>query len=355
MRCNLATALVLAAAATLGVDSTLPAQEFISISDDSVVEADNDSAADLLSGCDDGARSDCEPASCQACDDAYPPRWTATADALILQRCDSSGAVLMFNTAEPTQNLNADDLEFPFKGGVDFTLARQFAGDNALQVRYFGIDGWNAAATAATTAEDLLQVNAALPVLTFAGSAIHASNSSELQNVEINGVRWLSDRLALLGGFRYAELDEHFAIGLADAPIPFRYDTRTRNRLWGGQLGADLVLWDRGGPLTVAAAGKAGVYGNAAAHDSRYSTGVFAPVASGQTASTAFIGELGLNGICHLTEHLSVHGGYRLLWIDGVALAADQVAVSDFLAHTGIDASGDVFYHGAFVGLQYVR
>jgi hypothetical protein len=353
MRCNLATVLVLAAAASVGADSMLSAQEFISISDDSAVETAKDTAVDLLSGCDDASRSDCEPASCQACDGAYPPLWTVTADALILQRCDSSGAVLMFNTAEPTQNLNADDLQFPFQGGVDLTLGRQFAGDNALQVRYFGIDGWNAATTAATTAGDLLQVNAALPVLTFAGSAIHASKSSELQNVEINGVRWLSDRLTLLGGFRYAELDEHFAIGLADAPIPFRYHTRTRNRLWGGQLGADLVLWDRGGSLTVAAAGKAGIYGNAAAHDSRYSTGVFAPEARGHTASTAFIGELGVTGRCHLTEHLSVHGGYRLLWIDGVALAADQLAVSNFLAGTGIDASGDAFYHGALVGLEY--
>jgi hypothetical protein len=296
-----------------------------------------------------------EEMDCEGCDFECGPRWTVTADALILERRDPSGSVLVFNTAAPAQDLNASDFDFPFQGRVDLSLARHFAGNNALEVRYFGLDGWNAAAATATTAGDLLQVNAALPVLTFAGTAIDATNSSDLHNVELNAQHRFGERLAVLGGFRYAELDEQFGIDLADAPIPFSYDTRTRNRLWGGQIGADLVLWDRGGPVTVEGVGKAGIYANAAAHDSRYSTGVFAPTAGGQRTATAFIGELGVTGLCQLTERLSFRGGYRLLWIDGVALATDQVAVSDFLAQTGLDASGDAFYHGVFLGLEYAR
>lgn len=262
----------------------------------------------------------------------------------------------MFNTAEATQGLNATDLALPFQGGVDVSLARVVADSDdshLLEIRYFGMDNWNAAAGTPTTPGDLLQINAALPVLTLAGTAINASSSSELHNFEVNAQRLLGDRVALLGGFRCAELDEIFSADLANAATPFTYNTHTRNRLWGGQLGAELVFWDRGGPLAVRGVGKAGIYANTAAHDSLYSTGVFAPTARGRTTSTAFVGELGVTGICRLTERLALRGGYRLLWIDGVALATDQVAVSDFLAHTGIDASGDAFYHGAFVGLEY--
>jgi hypothetical protein len=335
MRREVATVFLLTLAATLGIGSPLVAQVM-----------DN-------GGCEDACCCDADEADGEFCDGG--PCWTVTADALILQRRDSAETVLIFNTAAPTQHLNASDFDSPFQGGIDVSVARHFAGDNRLEVRYFGLDGWNATADIATTAGDLLQVNAALPVLTTAGIAIRAGRSSDLQNVEVNALHRIGEWLGVSAGFRFAELDEHLTLDLADPPIPFTYDTRTRNRLWGGQIGADLVLWDRGGPVTIEGTGKAGIYADAAAHDSVYTTGVFAPIASERTTSTAFIGELGVNGVCRLTDHLSFRGGYRLLWIDGVALATDQVAVSDFLTHTGIDTSGDAFYHGAFVGLQYVR
>jgi hypothetical protein len=173
--------------------------------------------------------------------------------------------------------------------------------------------------------------------------------------VEINGQCRLLDRWTFLAGFRYVELDEHFAADWIDAPAPFHYDTATRNRLYGFQIGGAGMLWDRGGPLSIEAVGKAGVFGNAAAHDSVYSTGLVAFPARGIASETAFIGEFGFTGNYRLTDHLSVRGGYRLLWIDGVALATDQVAASDFVFARGIDTTGDAFYHGAFVGLQYVR
>ena len=53
-----------------------------------------------------------------------------------------------------------------------------------------------------------------------------------------------------------------------------------------------------------------------------------------------------------LTDHLALRGGYRLLWLDGVALASDQLAVSDFANGSGFNDSGNVFYHGAFAGFE---
>ncbi|MEO8271436.1 MAG: hypothetical protein ABI557_17065, partial [Aureliella sp.] len=68
---------------------------------------------------------------------------------------------------------------------------------------------------------------------------------------------------------------------------------------------------------------------------------------------TAFVAEIGTNGAYCLTDHLSLRGGYRLLWVDGVALVSDQLASSNFYTGNGFNGSGNVFYHGATAGLEY--
>ncbi len=101
--------------------------------------------------------------------------------------------------------------------------------------------------------------------------------------------------------------------------------------------------------------GKAGIYGNDADHHASVTTGVATVNASGSDNPTAFVGEIGIQGSTLLTANLSLRGGYRLLWVDGVALASDQLAATDFFTSSGIDGSGDVFYQGAYVGLEFAR
>lgn len=98
---------------------------------------------------------------------------------------------------------------------------------------------------------------------------------------------------------------------------------------------------------------KAGIYSNAAAQDSSVSTGIATLNASGRSTRTAFVGEIGTNGSWCVTDHLSLRGGYRLLWIDGVALASDQLASTNFFTGTGFNGSGNAFYHGATAGLEF--
>jgi hypothetical protein len=103
----------------------------------------------------------------------------------------------------------------------------------------------------------------------------------------------------------------------------------------------------------VDAFGKAGIFGNAAAQNSLFSTGVVTLPADGGGSQVAFMGELGTTGRMQLTDHLAVRGGYRLLWLDGVALASDQLGVSDFANGSGFNGSGNVFYRGAFAGFEF--
>jgi hypothetical protein len=282
--------------------------------------------------------------------------WQITADALFLTRRDPASVALFMDETEDSEVLNADDFHLGVHAGFDVSLTRGMAERFALECRYFGVDHWNASVNVPTTpGTPLYSVGASPPVTVPAGTSIAASLSSELHNFELNGRYRGNDRWTLLAGFRYVELDERFAADLIDPPTPFAYQANTQNRLYGGQLGADVLLWDTGGCFTAEAFGKAGIFGNAATNRSSYATDIITRSAIGDRTPVSFLGELGIRGRYHFSQRWSAQAGYQLLWIHQVALATEQVAASDFVFQEGIDASGNSFYHGATVGIQYVR
>jgi hypothetical protein len=278
-----------------------------------------------------------------------------TADAIFLSRSDPAPNVWAFNTANPAQNLNAADLNFASQAGFDLALMRRLGPENALELRYFGVEQWTAAASAATTSGELLRINAEVPVFTFSGTSIDGDGSSQFHNVELNLRSSWNQWLDVLAGFRYAELDERGSLSLVNSAVPFDYAVATRNRLYGGQVGGQAWLWSPFESFRVDVTGKAGIFGNQAAQHSSYSTGLVTLPATGDASLAAFIGELGINGACQLTDSLALRAGYRLLWVTDVALASEQLPASDFANGSGFDGTGDVFYHGAFVGLELTR
>ncbi len=281
--------------------------------------------------------------------------WLVTADALFLHRRDPAGAVLIADAIDDTVILDAGDFDFGMHAGLDLSVTRRLGDRWGMEVRYFGVDRWVASTATGTTLDSLLLVNSLPPRYPVAGAGVEAHYSSQLHNVEINGHYHIRPSWTLLAGFRYAELDERFAVGSIDSANPFLYETSARNRLAGFQIGTAVKLWDCGGPLSVEGVVKAGVFGNRAAQRSAWDEAAVLPAVSDRAIETAFIGEVGAIASYRMTKHLSIRGGYRLLWIDRVALAGDQMAVSNFISDQGIDPTGDAFYHGAFVGLQYAR
>ncbi len=279
--------------------------------------------------------------------------WEVRADSLFLHRQRPSSQVFAFNTADPTESLNADDLRLGIHTGFDLSLTRRLGTKTAVELRYFGFDHWDANLSTPTTAGDLLQINAAQPIFTLAGDAITADYQSGLHNAEIGIVRDITENFSLLTGFRYLELDEKALESLVNPGIPFDYHVSTRNRMSGFQMGSKLNLWDQGGYFSIGAIGKAGIYGNSAAQSSRIDTGVVTLTSNGRGTSTAFVGELGVVGKLCLTERLSLRGGYNTLWLTDLALASDQLAVSNFTDETGFDSGSGLFYHGAIAGLEF--
>ena len=131
------------------------------------------------------------------------------------------------------------------------------------------------------------------------------------------------------------------------------------NHLYGFQIGADAVLLRPTAGFHVDTIVRVGVLGNNADQTTR------APVlanfngfvdqvgASGD--ETSFMAELGVRGVFQLTDSWSVFGGYQALWLDGLALAPEQIPVTDLSApgSAALNTDGELFFHGATVGLQF--
>ena len=266
---------------------------------------------------------------CQSC---CCPQWTATADAMILDRIGNKSQTILgpLNAGE-ADRLNSNDFAFRFAAGPRLSLIRQTQCYD-YEVVYFGIDGWSDGRY--------------IPQALNSASALFFNWSSRLYNVELNA-RWNPCcRVTMLAGFRWANLREDFigerVINSMFLPVG---DVRTNNNLYGFQVGADARLWECG-CFSINGLGKAGIYGNHAEQSQVYPESGVAFFAS--TNHTAFIGELGLQARYQVTQSLALRAGYELLLLDGVAIAPIQMGNP-----TGIDSNATVFYHGATAGLEF--
>ncbi len=250
--------------------------------------------------------------------------------------------------------LGFDTLDFDVgvRAGVDIDIRRRLGERHELQLRYFGVDGWSDQFTDSGTI-------LATDWEAFAGFA------TRLHSSEVNLRSQWTDWMTVLGGFRWVELNEQVAYEIDTVTtfpgfppfIPpfsiandFAQRARTHNHLYGFQFGTDVLLWDRGGPLTINTDLKAGIYSNLAKNAGLLESPVGNIVGEGRKHHTAFLGELGINAKYQLTRHLALRAGYQLLWIEGVALVNDNQF--DALAAGDVNTSGSPFYHGAMVGAE---
>ena len=68
----------------------------------------------------------------------------------------------------------------------------------------------------------------------------------------------------------------------------------------------------------------------------------------------AFLGEAGVVLTYAITERLAFRASYEAIWLEGVALAPEQIGASNFLTSTAmVDTSGGVLYQGCGLGLEY--
>jgi len=259
------------------------------------------------------------------CQPGWCPLWTIQAGAVILHRSDPSDDSIL------TAIAGGDTPSFGWTGGPDVSIARRLGSGNSLELRYFGALAWEIDES-----------------LSAGPASVGANYRSRLNSTEFNWRRPSSESITWLAGFRWIELQEEFdlSVDVASVPLSIDVNTNVNNHLYGGQIGVDVALWNRASPLSVSGIIKGGVYGNFADSDLAVLINGFPVGAIGDDDShVAFAGDIGIAAAYPLTEHLALRGGYQLLWIDGVALAEDQIS-------DDLDTSGDVFYHGALMGLE---
>jgi hypothetical protein len=144
------------------------------------------------------------------------------------------------------------------------------------------------------------------------------------------------------------------------------FNTNTNNSLTGLQIGGDLWITPLPG-LRFGAEAKAGIFGN----HMNVSTDIATtqPAFFGEkslSGYTAFVGELDVKMTYRLNYHWTLRLGYNFLWMDGLALAADNfnpTLPNVFAGPAGpngpprvpvVDRTGDALFHGLNVGLEYL-
>lgn len=315
------------------------------------------------------------------------PRWyDVTLDAMYLTREEASRRIdLSSDGPVGPILLSTSDMDFEEEIGFRLTGAAQIFAGSTLEFTYFGLFNWS---TAAANRPSGIPGDNVFSVLSNFGT-INAPNgfdetdrarqhtiaySSTIDNFELHvRKRWQAPNARVQGswllGARYLYLLEdfnHFTLG---GGTPSRgnmnYDVRTRNSLTGGQIGGD--MWINLIPgVNVGADFKVGAYGNYANQSTRIVATTGVPPGSTFAESLdsndiALISEANVMFLYRLGPHFTFKGGYSFLFIEGVALAPENfnttVPTILFAGSTRtpfVNVNGNIFYHGAFAGLEWM-
>jgi hypothetical protein len=269
------------------------------------------------------------------------PLWTLQANALLLERSRPHSSPVLINGG--VVEINAHDFVFNWQAGPDISLFRRLSADRALELRYFNVAPCQS--TISSTVPPFFQQN---PI------DFTAIYETQLYNAEVN-LRQASmsgDWLTWLAGFRWLAFSERLERRSTGGIQYEKYSTV--NYLCGGQLGADVRLWSRGGPWSVNSIGKVGLFGNSATSRFEVVQAIPFPGSANHDAQLAFVGELGVIAAYQWNERLRLRGGYELLWIEGVAVAGDQPAALNIFSGEGINSQGGAFFHGFTGGFELI-
>jgi hypothetical protein len=288
------------------------------------------------------------------------PRWTFRGGTVILTRENPNNYALITDAATGAELLNMGNFNFDWAAGPDLSAWCRLDEFDQFELRHFSV--WDCDASQSLVAPGAFIAHFASPSVAPIGGTGELGYDSRVFSTELNFRRQLLPRVQWLAGFRWIELREDLNANflLPAVSVNSALGVHTQNDLYGGQLGLDVALWDRGGPFRLEGLIKSGIYGNAITSTTLnvVTDSVNPPSSRGiysRSSQVAYIGELALTSVYRFSDALSLRLGYQLLWIEGVATASDQPQALNFDTLQGIDTTGHAFYHGATVGLEFRR
>lgn len=318
----------------------------------------------LISHCDAPGCDSCD-LSCDSCDldSCCEPclrccsGWTVWAESMFLRRSTADPLVLISDQNTGGSILNATNLEFDHRAVPRVHLMYETACCWGIEGGFFGIDSWS---THGQGGNSPVLTGPGLPFPSTGPGTIYQVNySSELISAELNLRRRWNECLTMLAGFRYFEFNDDFLASATAPVVEEMYEIDADNQMYGFQVGGDAELINRGGPFHIDSLVRLGVFYNNA-DQSTYAPALTPLIPatvdriSARADDAVFMAEIGLRGVFELSNDLSIYGGYHILWLDGIALAPDQIPVTDMLApgSASLDTGGTLYFHGATVGLQ---
>ena len=301
-----------------------------------------------------------------------PPQFYFAGEVVWLLRNGSNEHTLTFqsNGTPPyfgKNVLDTNDLGFQYEPGMRLTLGMMVTRDTAIEGGYYGLNDWDARqgvtgppgslapywslGTGAPNEQGFLGTNRQV-----------ATASSSFDSAEIGLRHWFNPNVSTLLGFRYINVADQFQLtgfnsSLGPSPSGI-YRTWTNNNLFGAQLGFQykhdvFVNW-----LSASVEARSGAFANDADQKN-----LFFSAATPTTSETnsqrearettfAGMGELTFAMTAHVTNYFSLRGGYTFLFLDGIALAPDQLDSSPTAANSRnfIADKGSMTLQGPFVG-----
>ncbi|MGW8256745.1 MAG: BBP7 family outer membrane beta-barrel protein, partial [Thermoguttaceae bacterium] len=230
--------------------------------------------------------------------------------------------------------------------------------------------GWQANARVDYTgpmAQGNLATNPPAYFLARSGDFSLVSYESQLRSAELTLWRRWNSRVRLGAGFRWIEFNDRLSSNTLfvrdPVSVPAMIYFNANNDMYGFQLAGEVLLYSHN-RLRIEAVGKAGIYGLAANEASALDQSVVEVHARAfdSAGAASFAGELDFLGTFELNRHWSIICGCQLLWLEGIALASDQIdntgslnyPLSDpIIASTTLDSGGGIFAHGATVAMEF--
>lgn len=298
---------------------------------------------------------------CRAPRDFCSPRcsgWTAEFGPVVMFRDRPRSSILFNDTQDPTSNINARDFNFDAQLGLEAAIiGHRVFGDRDLELRFMAVDDWSETQQLAMAGGP--RINNTPPTFVAGSRDITSLYSSQLYDFEAN-LRQPAGDVTWLIGFRHLRINEDLQTSFVSTETPpfstEYYNVGTRNRLYGLQIGVDAIL---AGNCHSCLRGyvKGGLFGSDASQRSVLVNEVTDPptvfTRTGSDAELTALVETGVNLTWRLDECSNAYVGYRGMWVDGVALASEQVAATGFSPAAGsLTANDSVFYHGLRFGVQ---
>lgn len=278
--------------------------------------------------------------------------FTIRVNALFLHRRAPSSNVVLSDAATGATLLNTSDNEPSWAGGTEVNLLLGFSDTTKFEFDWFSVDDWFDKRTVhfGPTAVDQVP---------FLVTDAAVSVSSRIRNMEFNLRDEVYNGVTFLAGFRYLEFLDAQRVHYQNLPTGTEQFNviDVSNRLYGFQIGTQLDFF-KSADWELSAFGKVGIYGNSADNNS----GIFSSIPGdsanirAQVGKTAFVGDLGVRGTRRFGEHFAMFVGYRLLYLDGIALAANQIPGNVAFLSTGLPTikTGDsMLFQGVEGGLSF--